>query len=140
MLKALEKDWLEEEKKKRKGDVIKIKNNTNFNDDDMEEECENMSVDSDDSDATENESTKFKKHHGCSVTLGEIWNGYATLMTKIDVAVGAWGLYNYYRMEVRFLNTPVTQVSHFDALRHSMASHKYSCKFEPFGAFLTHIF
>ena len=40
---------------------------------------------------------------GCIVNDGELCDGYAILMTKIDVSYGAWGLYNYYRMQVHEL-------------------------------------
>ena len=30
---------------------------------------------------------------------------YSTLMTKIDVSFGAWGLYNFYKMQVTITTT-----------------------------------
>jgi hypothetical protein len=61
-----------------------------------------MSDDNNSDDASDVDSVTASqdKHHGCNVTNGDVWKGFATLMTKIDVTYGAWGLYNYYRMEV----------------------------------------
>lgn len=63
-------------------------------DEDEEEEDEEIS-----NKKVSNELTD--KQSGCVVKEGEIYNGYAILMTKIDVSFGAFGLYNYYRMQVR---------------------------------------
>ena len=48
---------------------------------------------------------KNNKHQGCTSGKDSIvLNGYAVTMTKIDVSQGAyfsaWGMYNYYRMQV----------------------------------------
>ncbi|TRY73067.1 hypothetical protein TCAL_13884 [Tigriopus californicus] len=37
---------------------------------------------------------------GLTIQNGSIHDGYAILMTKIDVSFGAWGLYNFYRMQI----------------------------------------
>ena len=101
MVEILEKEWLEEERKKQKNKskVIPLSlsngNSIDDDDDDDDDSSDAMSVDSDGNDASE----EFTRHYGCSVTNGDIWKGYNTLMTKIDVSFGAWGLYNYYRME-----------------------------------------
>ncbi len=38
---------------------------------------------------------------GCVVNSGELHKDYTVLMTKVDVNAGAWGIYNFYRMQVR---------------------------------------
>ncbi len=45
-------------------------------------------------------SNKIKNRKNRPFQNGVLWKDFATLMTKIDVTIGAWGLYNYYRMEV----------------------------------------
>ena len=41
------------------------------------------------------------KHNGCNTGSDSfVFDGHAVTMTKIDVSFGAWGLYNYYRMQV----------------------------------------
>ena len=97
MLEILEKEWLEEEKKKKKEKSKTINFISNGDDEADDDDSDAMSVDSDGSDADQ----EVSRHQGCSVTNGDIWKGYSTLMTKIDVTFGAWGLYNYYRMEAR---------------------------------------
>ena len=37
---------------------------------------------------------------GCIVKDGQVYDNYTILMTKIDVSFGAWGLYNFYRMQI----------------------------------------
>ena len=99
MVEILEKEWLEEERKKQKNKSkaipLSLSNGNSIDDDDDDDSSDAMSVDSESNDASE----EFTRHYGCSVTNGDIWKGYNTLMTKIDVSFGAWGLYNYYRME-----------------------------------------
>ena len=89
MLKILEKEWdrLQQLKSNKRDVILNDVNN------DVASSC-------DVSDAIESETATLERHHGCSVTNGEIWNNFSTLMTKIDVTFGAWGHYNYYRMEV----------------------------------------
>ena len=46
---------------------------------------------------------KKNKHHGCTAgTNSFVYKGYALLMTKVDVSsYNPWGMYNYYRMQVK---------------------------------------
>ena len=37
---------------------------------------------------------------GCSVTEGHILEDFSILLSKIDVGLGSWGLYNFYRLQV----------------------------------------
>jgi hypothetical protein len=55
---------------------------------------------SDDDSSDEDEDDEEQKPNGLVVKDGEIYNEHSVLMTKIDVAFGAWGLYNFYRMQV----------------------------------------
>ena len=42
---------------------------------------------------------------GCVVSDGEIYQDYQVLLNKVDVSAGAWGLYNFYRMQIWKDNT-----------------------------------
>ena len=46
---------------------------------------------------------KKNKHRGCTGGKGSsVFKGYAVLMTKVDVSsYNPWGMYNYYRMQVK---------------------------------------
>ena len=46
----------------------------------------------------EDEEEKPSPH--CEVNDGELFKDYSILMTKVDVANGAWGMYNFYRMQI----------------------------------------
>ena len=47
-----------------------------------------------------------RKPKGCVVKQGgTLHGGYTVLMTKIDVSAGAFGMYNFYRMQVGNRNT-----------------------------------
>ena len=75
----------------------------------MEEDEEKDSDDEDEEeeDEEEDEESHRKKDEltarprGCIVTEGSIHSGYTVLMTKVDVSFGAWGMYNFYRMQVK---------------------------------------
>ena len=106
MLKVLEAQWKADEANKSKlktpkPQIVKMvdsdtdSSSESDSDEDADADAEDDEVESEDDDEEVN-----PKHSGCNVKHGEIWNGFATLMTKIDVTFGAWGLYNYYRMEV----------------------------------------
>jgi predicted DNA-binding WGR domain protein len=41
-----------------------------------------------------------KTQTGCTVTEGHILEEHSVLLTKIDVSLGAWGLYNFYRLQI----------------------------------------
>ena len=82
---------------------------------DNEEDSDNDGEDEEDKDDEEDEDyddgRKSKKRdeliakpRGCIVKEGTIHNGYTILMTKVDVSFGAWGMYNFYRMQVRPIN------------------------------------
>ena len=59
-----------------------------------------ISTNQGDGKSDDSDEKRHAQHVGCNVQNGELWKDFSTLMTKIDVAFGAWGLYNYYRMEV----------------------------------------
>ena len=44
---------------------------------------------------------KKRVQPGCTVTDGHVLEDYEILLNKVDVSFGAWGLYNFYRMQVR---------------------------------------
>ena len=63
--------------------------------------------DDDDDDATEMTAdgikvtdSSRKKPHGCNVKDGRLHGDHTILLTKIDVSAGAFGMYNFYRMQV----------------------------------------
>ena len=103
MLKILEAEWKADDANKtktikpQKPQVVKMVDSDSDSSSisDSDEAADVNEVESEDDEDVDN-----VKHAGCNVKHGEIWNGFATLMTKIDVTYGAWGLYNYYRMEV----------------------------------------
>ena len=78
-------------------------------DSDAEAKDESSEDDSEDDDAamedeaaasTKDETTRKPK--GCVVKQGgTLHGGYTVLMTKIDVSAGAFGMYNFYRMQVQ---------------------------------------
>jgi hypothetical protein len=117
MLKILEAEWKADDANKtktvkpQKPQVVKMddSDSDSSSDNDSDGDTDVNEVESEDDEDVDN-----AKHAGCNVKHGEIWNGFATLMTKIDVTYGAWGLYNYYRMEVR--------VDVFAFLQHSKAN------------------
>ena len=73
-------------------------------DDDDDESAESgdeqseMSEEENDSENNANENVN--KPRGCEVKDGEIVKDYSVTMLKVDVSIGAWGLYNYYRMQL----------------------------------------
>ena len=82
-------------------------------DDDEEDEEESDAEDSESEDNSEDDaemedeaaSTKdetTRKPKGCVVKQGgTLHGGFTVLMTKIDVSAGAFGMYNFYRMQVQ---------------------------------------
>ena len=64
--------------------------------DESEEESEDVEID--ETGSVKDETTK--KPEGCIVKQGgTLHGGYTVLMTKIDVSMGAFGMYNFYRMQ-----------------------------------------
>ena len=46
-----------------------------------------------------NPATKVTQE-GCTITDGHIWDDHDILLSKIDVGLGSWGLYNFYRLQI----------------------------------------
>ena len=99
MLEILEKRQDREHKGKR----ATMRDSTSEDEEDMEVDDSSDS----DSDASDDDvddgivNDEEKKHPGCIVKDGFIYEGHTVIMNKIDVKYGAWGMYNYYRMQVR---------------------------------------
>ena len=49
---------------------------------------------------TKEEDKPNKTQTGCTVTDGHIHGDYNILLSKIDVGLGSWGLYNFYRLQI----------------------------------------
>ena len=73
----------------------------NDGEDEEVEDDEEEEEDYDDSRKSKKRNELIAKPRGCIVKEGTIHNGYTILMTKVDVSFGAWGMYNFYRMQVR---------------------------------------
>ena len=74
-------------------DSMEVDDETNS--ENSESDCVSSSNDSE-SNANEN----VNKPRGCEVKDGEIVKDCSVTMLKVDVSIGAWGLYNYYRMQL----------------------------------------
>ena len=73
------------------------------NEEDSDENSDDEEEDDNDNGTTDKSKKKDEltaKPNGCIVGDGSIHDGYTILMTKVDVSFGAWGMYNFYRMQV----------------------------------------
>lgn len=95
-------------RKRRQQKPSNLGNQTSDDDTDEDMMSEDESDSQGDSDMDIEETQENEGHFegvsrppGLTIQQGHIHDGYAILMTKIDVSFGAWGLYNFYRMQVR---------------------------------------
>jgi len=75
-------------------------NEENSDEDDVSSDAEVFAKAGKKADRTRRLGEGEKVPQGCIVTNGELYDGRAVLMTKIDVSYGAWGLFNFYRMQI----------------------------------------
>ncbi len=111
MLKILEKKAEEEEKraskKKTKEDAMDV------DDDDEEEDDDGISLFWPGKRYGVVKDELKDKPSGCTATKdAKLYDGHTVLMQKIDVKYGAWGMYNFYRMQVSQLRVYTYRTVH----------------------------
>ncbi len=92
MLKILEKKAIQAEKKFEKKKKSNQGGDVDMDSDDEDVDGETYGVVKDE---------LKDKPEGCTATdEAKLYKGYSVLMQKIDVKYGAWGMYNFYRMQI----------------------------------------